>query len=62
MKVWIVVTGATETLPRFWNADELQIVAVFDNEPAAQAHAAQMNSLGPDRWEIASVMPWDVKS
>lgn len=62
MKVWIVVTGARDTLPPMWNADELDIKAVFDNEEAAQAHASQLNALATARWEIASVQAWDVRS
>jgi hypothetical protein len=62
LTVWIVVTGDRSTLPLFWNAEELEIIAVYDNEPAAAAHAAQLNALAPARWEIASVLTWDVKS
>jgi hypothetical protein len=59
--VYVVVTGARETLPRGWNADELAIVDIYKDRSKAIARMNRINRKQPEPYETALVQVWKVK-
>lgn len=58
--------GHDEITPHVWVVEQgsysdYRVVAAFDNEAAAEQHAADINA-GPGIWESASVAKWEVLS